>query len=105
MHLICTTPLFYILASACFGSSLSLSESFLDPSELPEIQIEWVVYHIMCSYMSCVSEWRGSVCCVSHLSGTNQCSVGYFYYIDTLCGQKVEFFNVKLTVHIVTTAI
>jgi hypothetical protein len=38
--LICTTPLFYILAPTCFGSSLPSSESFLDPSELLEMQIE-----------------------------------------------------------------
>jgi hypothetical protein len=39
--LICTTPLFYtrILAHTCFGSSLPTSGSFLDPSELLEIQI------------------------------------------------------------------
>jgi hypothetical protein len=42
--LVCTTPLFYILAPTCFGSSLPPSESFLDPSELLEIQIEWAVY-------------------------------------------------------------
>jgi hypothetical protein len=42
--LIFTTPLFYILAPTCFGSSLPSSGSFLDPFELPEIQIEWVVY-------------------------------------------------------------
>jgi hypothetical protein len=33
--LICTTPLFYILAPTCFGSSLPSSGSFLDPSGLP----------------------------------------------------------------------
>jgi hypothetical protein len=44
--MICTTPLFYIRAPTCFGSSLPSSRgSFLDPSELPEIQIVWVVYH------------------------------------------------------------
>jgi hypothetical protein len=32
--LICTTPLFYILAATCFSSSLPSSRSFLDPSEL-----------------------------------------------------------------------
>jgi hypothetical protein len=42
--LICTTPLLYILARTCFGSSVPSSRSFLDPSELLEIQIEWVVY-------------------------------------------------------------
>jgi hypothetical protein len=35
----CTTPLLNILARTCFGSSLP-SSSFLDPSELPEMQIE-----------------------------------------------------------------
>jgi hypothetical protein len=54
--LISTTPLFYILAPTCFGSSLQSSESFLDPSELLEIQIDWVVYHIMCGYVTCVLE-------------------------------------------------
>jgi hypothetical protein len=58
--LICTTPLFYILAPTCFGSSLPSSESFLDPSELLAIQIEMVVYHIMCSYVTCVPDYRGS---------------------------------------------
>jgi hypothetical protein len=38
--LICTTPLFYILTPTCFDSSLPSSGSFLDPSELLEIQIE-----------------------------------------------------------------
>jgi hypothetical protein len=38
--LICTTPLFYILAPACFSSSLPSPGSFLDPSELLQIQIE-----------------------------------------------------------------
>jgi hypothetical protein len=45
--LICTTPLFYILAPTCFGSSMALPGSFLDRSQLLEIQIEWEVYHIM----------------------------------------------------------
>jgi hypothetical protein len=60
--LICTTHLFYILAPTFFGSSLPSSGSFLDPSELLEIQIDWVVYHtcIMCSYVVCVPDYRGS---------------------------------------------
>ena len=58
---ICTTPLFYILTPTCFGSSLPLSGGFLDPSELLEIQIEWVVYHIMCGYVACVLKCCGSV--------------------------------------------
>jgi hypothetical protein len=37
--LICTTPLFYVSAPTCFDSNLPLSESFLDPPELLEIQI------------------------------------------------------------------
>jgi hypothetical protein len=36
--LICITPLFYILAPICFGSSLPSSGSFLDPSELLDIR-------------------------------------------------------------------
>jgi hypothetical protein len=42
-----------------FRPSLPSSGSILDPSELPEIQIEWVVYH-MCGYVACVPECRGS---------------------------------------------
>jgi hypothetical protein len=52
--LICTTPLFYILAPTCFGSSLPSSGTFLNPSDLFGIQIEWVVYHISCGYVTCV---------------------------------------------------
>jgi hypothetical protein len=59
-ELICTTPLFYILVTTCFGISLPSSGSFLDPSELTEIQIEWVVYHIMCGYVACVPEHVGA---------------------------------------------
>jgi hypothetical protein len=70
--LICTTPLFYILAPTFFSSSLPSSGSFLDPSELLEIQIEWVVYHITCGYMACVPECRGAVCCASQLSSAGK---------------------------------
>jgi hypothetical protein len=35
-----TTPLFYIQAPTCLGSGLPSSESFLDPSELLEMQVE-----------------------------------------------------------------
>jgi hypothetical protein len=52
----CTTPLIYILAPTCFGSNLPSSGSYLDPSELLEIQIGWVVYHIMCGYVTCVPD-------------------------------------------------
>jgi hypothetical protein len=48
-------------APTCFGSSLPSSGSFLDPSELLEIEIERVVYHIMCGYVACVPKCRGSV--------------------------------------------
>jgi hypothetical protein len=58
--LICTTSLFYILAPTCFDSSLPSSGSFLDPSELLEIQIEWVVYHVMCGYVACVPDCHNS---------------------------------------------
>jgi hypothetical protein len=66
--LICNTPLFYVLAPTCFGSSLPSSGRFLDPSELLEMQIEWVVYHMMCGYVACVPDCRGFVCCASQLS-------------------------------------
>jgi hypothetical protein len=55
-----TTPLFCILPPTCFGSSLPSSGGFLDPSEVLEIQIEWVVYHIMCGYVACVPDCCGS---------------------------------------------
>jgi hypothetical protein len=29
------------------------------------IQIEWAVYHIVCGYVVCTPEGRGSVCCAS----------------------------------------
>jgi hypothetical protein len=64
----CTTALFYKLAPTCFSSSLPSSESFLDPSELLELQMGWVVYHIMCGYVTCVPECCGSVCCASQRS-------------------------------------
>jgi hypothetical protein len=67
--LFCTTPLFYVLAPTCFASSLPSSGSFLDPSELLEIQIEWMVYHIMCGYVACVPECRGGE---SFLLGTTR---------------------------------
>jgi hypothetical protein len=67
---ICTIPLFYILAPTCFGISVQSSGSFLDSSELLKIQIELVIYHIMCGYVACVSECRGSVCCASQLGST-----------------------------------
>jgi hypothetical protein len=67
--MICTSPLSYILALTSFSSSLPSSGSFLDPSELLKIQIEWVVYQIMCGYVACVPKCRGSVCCASQ-SGT-----------------------------------
>jgi hypothetical protein len=40
----CTTRLFYVLAATCFGSSLPSSGSILDPSELLQIQIEWLAH-------------------------------------------------------------
>jgi len=33
------------------------------------------------------------------------CSEIHTKYINTVCGQKVELFNVKLAVHIVTTGL
>jgi hypothetical protein len=62
----CTTLLFYVLAPTRFGSSLPSSGCLLDPPELLEIQIAWVVYHITCGYVTCVPDCS-SVCCVSQL--------------------------------------
>jgi hypothetical protein len=64
--LICTTPLFYVLAPICYSSSLTSSGSFLDPSELLEIQIEWVVYRIMCCYTTY------SICISSNSEGSHR---------------------------------
>jgi hypothetical protein len=75
--LICTTPLFHILAATCFGSSLPSSGSFLDPSGLLEIQIEWVVYQIMYVYVACVPDCRGSVCCASQFQHTGHVTKHY----------------------------
>jgi hypothetical protein len=58
---ICTASLFYVLAPTCCGSRLPSSGRFLDLLELLEKQIECVVYHIMCGYVTCVPECRGSV--------------------------------------------
>jgi hypothetical protein len=65
--LICTTPLLHILAPTCFSSSLPSSGSFLGLSKSLEMQIEWVVYHIMCGYLACVLGSHGSICCASLL--------------------------------------
>jgi hypothetical protein len=59
--LICATTLLYVLAPTYFGNSLPSSGSFLDPSEFRVIQIEWVVYHMMYGYVTCVPKCRGSV--------------------------------------------
>jgi hypothetical protein len=67
MHF-CTNPSFYVLAPTCFGSSLPSSGSFLDLRGLLEVQIELVVYHIMCGYVARVPECRGFVCCIFQLS-------------------------------------
>jgi hypothetical protein len=64
--LICTTPLFYVLASTCFSSSLPSSGSLLDPPELLVIQIELVVYHIMCGYVTRGPDCHGNSAHRSH---------------------------------------
>jgi hypothetical protein len=59
--LICTTPLFYILAPTCFDSNLpSSGNSWIRLSNFKYVQIEQVVYHIMCGYVACVPRYRGS---------------------------------------------
>jgi hypothetical protein len=64
------TPLFYVLASTCFGSSLPSLGSLLDRLELLEVQILWVVYHITCGYVASVPDCRGSVCLPQHRTTT-----------------------------------
>jgi hypothetical protein len=68
--LICTSPLFYILAPTCFGSSLPSSGSFLDPSVLLEIQDP--IYSI--------KEWYKSVY-----------SVGYFYCVLIITARTLNY--------------
>jgi hypothetical protein len=71
------------LAPTCFSSSLPSSGRFLDPPELLEIQIEWVVYHIMCGYMTCVPD-----CCGS---GTTAIRCWYVYGRVTGCHTKYVY--------------
>jgi hypothetical protein len=42
-----------MLAPTCFGSSLPSSWSFFGPSELFEIQIEWLVYRYVVTWPVC----------------------------------------------------
>jgi hypothetical protein len=51
--------LLHVSAVACHH------QGALDPSKLLEIQTEWVVYHIMCGYVACVPDCRGSVSQIS----------------------------------------
>jgi hypothetical protein len=53
--------LFNMQTPTYFGSGLPSSGSFLDSSELLEMQIEWVVYNIMYVYVDCVPECCGSL--------------------------------------------
>jgi hypothetical protein len=69
-ELICTTPFYYTLAPTCLSSSMPSSGSFLDPFDLLEIQIEWVVYRTMCGYVTCVPECCDSVFCIIQLGST-----------------------------------
>jgi hypothetical protein len=69
------TPTLKHMATTCFGSSLSSSGRFLDPSELLEIQVEWVVYHMMCGYVACVPDCRGSIYLGSTTDGSTTLQV------------------------------
>jgi hypothetical protein len=82
--LICTTRLLYVhvLAPTCFGSGPSSSGSFLDPSELLQIQIGWVVYHIMCGYMAFVPDCHGSG--RNHDNSANRLRNHTLYYIPPI---------------------
>jgi hypothetical protein len=78
----CTTPLYYVLVPTCFGSSLPSSGSLLDPPELLEIQIGWVVSH-MCVLCMYVQYYVFIVCsiiyCLYYVS-----IVGTMYYLLSL---------------------
>jgi hypothetical protein len=54
--LICNTPLLYVPAPTCFGSSMPSLGSIWDRSELLENQIEWVMYNVwlcdLCAHRS-----------------------------------------------------
>jgi hypothetical protein len=67
--MIYTTPLFYVLAPTCFDSSLPSSGSILNPSELLEIQIEWLVYlkYISVTYLRYTTH---SICISGNLDGS-----------------------------------
>jgi hypothetical protein len=77
-------PLYsYMLAPTCFGSSLPSSGNFWTRLSYVKIQIDIVVYHIMCGYVACVTECRGSVCCASQLSAdrhTGHITTHYMIY-------------------------
>jgi hypothetical protein len=63
-HYALITPLLYSIYWLLHVSAVACpSGSFLDPSELLEIQIECVVYHVMCGYMACVPDCHGSIYC------------------------------------------
>jgi hypothetical protein len=66
----CTTPLFYILAPTCFGSSLPSSGSFLDPSELHDMQIKRVVisYNVLLRGLCAGLSWFSLLCFPAVLS-------------------------------------
>jgi hypothetical protein len=88
--LICTIPLFYVLDPTCFAGSLPSSGSILGPFELLEIQIELVVYHIMCGYVTCLPDCRGSVCCISSNSKDLRRSWWWQATAETCSSQYIE---------------
>src|SRR5215510_13976194 len=78
-----TTPLFSIQAPTCFGSSLPSSGSFLDPPELHEIQIEWVVYH-MCGYVTCAGlSWFCLLCFPAECTTDGTTTIWHTGYVTT----------------------
>jgi hypothetical protein len=79
---ICTAPLLYsyMPAPTCFGSSLPSSESFWIRLSYVKIQIDMVVYHIMCLSGLCVGvSWFSLLCfpaeCTQLGSSTELCVV------------------------------
>jgi hypothetical protein len=61
-----------VLVRGAFAGSL------LDPPELLEIQIGWLVCHITCGYVACVPDCRVPVRCFSQ-------PANYYFVLITTC--------------------
>jgi hypothetical protein len=66
--------------STCLGSSLPSSGSFLNSSTLLELQMEWVLYHIMFGYVACVLKMRSTTDGTTTIRHTGHVSTHYVIY-------------------------